>query len=296
MTEKLLAILLVVSGIRTVVCQEESLNDYEYEIGEYQYIVSFQKSGKHFCSGSIVTSTRIFTSCNCVAQWSNNLKRAVAINTESINIIAGSKYLNPSGVKHQMRTVAQFQMHPQCSKLSESTWTSNLAFAIPSHPFGFNEYVSAVPIFSHETKVLLTALSELINVQGCITVGWSWAESNRTELTLFQVNIMKYKDCINISCDKDAELCLPNGLEYVCGKEKNKSDEICTGDLGSPLICYGYLWGVEGYRPNCGSGRPSLYSVILANMGFFKSALNRAAVTYICALAMMVNVCLLYLR
>uniref|UniRef100_A0A3B4G6F5 Peptidase S1 domain-containing protein n=1 Tax=Pundamilia nyererei TaxID=303518 RepID=A0A3B4G6F5_9CICH len=222
------------------ICGQPKLNTrivggQEASPGSWPWQVSLQRSGSHFCGGSLINSQWVLTAAHCF-QTTNLRGLTVNLGRQSLQ---GS---NPNAVS---RTVTQIIKHPN---YNSGTFDNDVCLLQLSSPVTFNNYISPVCL----------AASNSIFYSGVNSWVTGWGTSVPSpNLMEVQVPVVGNRKC---NCDYGAGSITDN---MMCAGLSAGGKDSCQGDSGGPMVSkQSGRWiqaGVVSFGEGC--ARPNLPGV-----------------------------------
>ncbi|XP_026181529.1 trypsin-1-like [Mastacembelus armatus] len=213
----LLMLIITGSNAQLNVCGQAPLNTKivggtDAVPGSWPWQASLQKSGSHFCGGSLINNQYVLTAAHCFS----------SISTSGLIVYLGHQTLqgsNPNGVS---RTVSQIIKHPG---YSSDTKDNDITLLRLSSTVTFNKYI--VPV--------CLAASGSIYPSGAVTWVTGWGNINSdvslpSPGTLQEVSIPIVS---NTRCNAAYGSITSN---MMCAGLTQGGKDSCQGDSGGPLV------------------------------------------------------------
>ncbi|KAJ4407992.1 hypothetical protein N0V91_003658 [Didymella pomorum] len=211
--------------------------------GDFPFIVSLQKSGSHFCGGSLINANTVITAAHCT----------VGQTASSLSVRAGSLNRNSGGT---LVKVSSIKVHPS---FSSSTLTNDVAIW---------KLATSIPTSSTIGYASLAASgSDPASGSTSTVAGWgttSSGGSSPTTLRKVDVPIVSRATCRNnysVSEITDTMFC--------AGVATGGKDS-CQGDSGGPIVDSSKtLIGLVSWGDGCAqAGKPGVYARVGALRSF----------------------------
>jgi trypsin len=211
--------------------------------GDFPFIVSLQKSGSHFCGGSLINANTVITAAHCT----------VGQTASSLTVRAGSLNRNSGGT---LVRVSSIKVHPS---FSSSTLTNDVAIW---------KLATSIPTSSTIGYASLAASgSDPASGSTSTVAGWgttSAGGSSPTTLRKVDVPIVSRATCRNnysVSEITDTMFC--------AGVTAGGKDS-CQGDSGGPIVDSSKtLIGLVSWGDGCAeAGKPGVYARVGALRSF----------------------------
>lgn len=208
----------------------------EASVGEFPYIVSLQRSGSHFCGGSLIKQNWVLTAAHCVQGKIDKVIIGLHDRTDQKN----AEVIKPSKI------VA----HPKYNST-----TTDYDFALIQ--LSSNSKYTPVKINIDEIDIPEKDAGEIIST----TAGWGTTSEGASTLPKMlqkvDVPLVTHNACDKAYSNKITDRMICAGLD-AGGKDS------CQGDSGGPLIVKDVnnepnLVGVVSWGYGC--ARPNLYGV-----------------------------------
>ncbi|XP_012532427.2 trypsin [Monomorium pharaonis] len=221
------------------------VNGTKAVLRQFPYQVSLKRSwnNKHFCGGSIISSSLVLTAGHCVYISGKLTEPWMVI------VVGGIVHLVDEVPSRQERKVLDIRIHPE---FDISTLHNDVAVIQLSEPFTFTPELNNVPL-SANAPVPKTV---------CQVAGWGYHSANYPivfpDLMYVDLPIRSTKECRKLLIN---ETDLPPGM-YCAGYIEGGRDA-CQGDSGGGMICDGILTGVVSGGKGCAQPRlPGVYADI----------------------------------
>ncbi|KAJ8117663.1 hypothetical protein OPT61_g1194 [Boeremia exigua] len=230
--------------------QEDIVGGTAAAAGEFPYIVSLQRSGSHFCGGSLVDSRTVVTAAHCT----------VGQTASSLTVRAGSLNRNSGGT---LVRVSSVKVHPNYA--SGSAYNNDIAVW---------KLATAIPTSSTISYVSLPASGSDPAAGSTVTVaGWgttSSGGSSPTALRRVDVPIVSRATCRN---NYSASEVTDN---MVCAGLTAGGKDSCQGDSGGPLVnASRQLVGIVSWGQGCAAPNyPGVYARVGTLVSFVTSNLG----------------------
>jgi len=207
--------------------------------GEFPFIVSLQKSGSHFCGGTLVNANTVVTAAHCTqGQTASQL----SVRAGSLNRSSGGTLVKVSSIK----------IHPSFSSgtLDSDVAIWKLATSIPAG--GNVAYATLAAAGSDPASGTLTTVA-----------GWGTTSSGGAslpaELRKVEVPIVARTTCrSNYSVSEITDT-------MICAAVAAGGKDSCQGDSGGPLVNSSTktLVGIVSWGEGCAArGKPGVYSSV----------------------------------
>ena len=226
----------------------------EVEPHSIPYQVSIQdKSGTHYCGGSVIREDAVLTAAQCCA------KKSVS----EIRVVAGEHALDQEDGHEQVREVSDIIVHENFQDPSRG---DDICLLIVSTAFDFSDVAVAAVKLSSKTED--PGLNETAFVSG-----WGWYTDDQPSdvLRKADVGFISRRQC------QDKYTFYYDILEsMVCAYSYDGSHfhDFCDGDEGGPLTCDGELCGIPSLHVGCGHFMyPGIYTKVSLYLDWIESKL-----------------------
>ncbi|XPS73274.1 Trypsin [Ascochyta lentis] len=216
--------------------------------GEFPFIVSLQRSGSHFCGGTLLNSRTVVTAAHCT----------VGQTASSLTVRAGSLNRNSGGT---LVRVSSITVHPS---FSSSTLNNDVAIW---------KLATAIPTSSTIGYASLPAANSDPAAGSTTTVaGWGTTSSGGTSPTTLRkvdVPIVSRATCRqNYSVAEITD-------NMVCAGLTAGGKDSCQGDSGGSLVnAARTLVGIVSWGNGCAqAGQPGVYSRVGTLLSFINANL-----------------------
>ncbi|XP_017069084.1 trypsin epsilon [Drosophila eugracilis] len=219
---------------------------YETSIEDHPYQVSLQRSGSHFCGGSIYSHDIVITAAHCLQ----------SIEAKDLKVRVGSTYWRSGGSVHSVRA---FRNH---EGYNSRTMVNDIAIIRIESDLSFRSTIRAISIADSNPR------------EGAIAVvsGWGTTESGGStipdHLLAVDLEIVEYSRC------RSSEFGYGRKIKdtMICAYSAHK--DACQGDSGGPLVSGNRLVGVVSWGYGCGDVR---YPGVYADVAHFHEWIERTA-------------------
>lgn len=206
--------------------------------GEYPFMASLQKSGRHFCGGSLVAKSWILTAAHCVKSAS----------ASSLTVKLGLHKTSDT------RGVEKFGVKKIITHPDYSSWSSTHDYAL----LKLDGESRLEPIQLNERELDIAA--EESDAQTSTTAGWGTTSQGGGLATMLR------KVDVPLVSKARCDAAYPESIDdtMICaGFEKGGKDS-CQGDSGGPLMIHGdttrpVLIGIVSWGEGC--AKPKKYGV-----------------------------------
>lgn len=206
-------------------------------IGSFPWQVSLQRSGSHFCGGSIYNTKIIVTAAHCLQ----------SISVYALKVRVGSSFWHSGGV---LINVASFKNHEGYNSL---TMVNDIAVIKLASSLSLGSNIKAIKLASSSPGGGATAA-----VSGWGTTSYG-SSSLPTQLRFVNVKILSPSSCSSSTYGYGSEIKSSMICAYTLGKDS------CQGDSGGPLVSGGVLVGIVSWGYGCAyANYPGVYTDIAA--------------------------------
>ncbi|XP_022233095.2 trypsin alpha-3 [Drosophila obscura] len=216
-------------------------------IADHPWQVSLQRSGSHYCGGSILSNTIIVTAAHCLLS---------PVTTSNLKVRAGTSYKNLGGSLVQ---VAAFRVHEEYSASSKM------------NDIGVIRLRTKLTL-SSTIKTIELATSAPVHGAAASISGWgstSFSGSSSSQLLYIDTRIVGRSECGSSTYGY-------GGLireTMICAAAANK--DACQGDSGGPLVSGGQLVGVVSWGRECAlANYPGVFADVAALREWLLAAQN----------------------
>uniref|UniRef100_A0A3Q2WSH4 Zgc:165423 n=1 Tax=Haplochromis burtoni TaxID=8153 RepID=A0A3Q2WSH4_HAPBU len=230
------------------VCGKASLNTrivggQVAPVGSWPWQVSLQRSGSHFCGGSLINSQWVLTAAHC---FPTSTPTGLTVNL-GLQSLQGS---NPNAVS---RTVTQIIKHPN---YNSGTKDSDVCLLQLSSPVTFNNYISPVCLAASDST-FYSGVNSWVTGWGNIGSGVSLPSPQN--LMEVEVPVEGNRQC---NCDYGVGTITDN---MICAGLSAGGKDSCQGDSGGPMVIkQSGRWiqaGVVSFGKGCARpNRPGVYT------------------------------------
>ncbi|XP_017770207.1 PREDICTED: chymotrypsin-1-like [Nicrophorus vespilloides] len=218
--------------------QERIVNGSDAHKGEFPYIVSLQRRGRHICAGSILDEKHILTAAHCVYRkppsgftiqygtiWLGTIKNIIDVE----DIIVHEDYDPYNGHKNDIAIL----------KLEDA-----IEFSDDVQP-----------------TVLPKAFQEVHPESESVLAGWGYEKSGgRAQRYLQRVNLVVFS---NDECE-DLNCCYADRAYHLCSGVHGGGKGQCSGDSGGPLYSNDVQVGIVSWsiKPCASRGHPGVFTKV----------------------------------
>ncbi|CAG5103350.1 Oidioi.mRNA.OKI2018_I69.chr1.g732.t1.cds [Oikopleura dioica] len=211
------------------------------------YILSLQRSGSHFCGGSLGTFV------------SKGITAAHCFYNSGVTAVAGAHNIRVNENTTQKRTVSTFRRHPN---YNSRTLINDIAVLLFSSAFTVDTYVTPISLPPHRNEEWMPNGAQ---VRVC---GWGNTSTSGSaypsELHCVNVNIIS-NDICNTKDRYDGEILkgmFCAGILDVGGKDA------CQGDSGGPVTYNNQVVGATSWGYGCAQAK---YPGVYTDVAMFKN-------------------------
>ncbi|KAI8931485.1 hypothetical protein NX059_011151 [Plenodomus lindquistii] len=229
--------------------QDEIVGGVTAAAAEFPYIVSLQRSGSHFCGGSLLNANTVVTAAHC----------AVGQTASSLTVRAGSNSRTSGGT---LVRVSSIRINPN---YVSSAYDGDVAIF---------KLATAIPTSSTVAYVALPAAGSDPAAGSVATVaGWGTLSSGGSSLP---TNLMKVDVPIvsRTTCRSNyGQSAITTNM--ICAGLTQGGKDSCQGDSGGPLVSASrVLIGLVSWGEGCAAaGKPGVYTRVSAVLSFIQSNL-----------------------
>nr|XP_024658038.1 serine protease 27-like isoform X2 [Maylandia zebra] len=180
--------------------------------GSWPWQVSLQRSGSHFCGGSLINSQWVLTAAHCFQTTPTGL--TVNLGLQSLQ---GS---NPNAVS---RTVTKIIKHP---KYNSQTFNNDICLLRLSSPVTFNNYISPVCLAA-SNSIFYSGVNSWVTGWGSTREGAGTLSQNLMEV---EVPVVGNRKC---NCNYGVGSITDN---MICAGLSAGGKDSCQGDSGGPMV------------------------------------------------------------
>ncbi|EDV98430.1 trypsin alpha-3 [Drosophila grimshawi] len=219
-------------------------------IGSYPWQVSLQRSGSHYCSGSLISSSLVVTAAHCLIS-------TAGVTIANLRVRAGSSYKYSGGI---LSTVKDFRVHEAYNK---SDKMFDVAVIRLKTPLKLSPSLNVIP---------LAEVTPKHNADATCT-GWgatSYQGSSSWQLFYINTRIVGRTECSGSSYGYGSKI----RATMICAAFPQR--DACQGDSGGPLVSDGKLVGIVSWGNKC--AEPN-YPGVYANVAELRDWIDRAVIT-----------------
>ncbi|EDW32519.1 GL11685 [Drosophila persimilis] len=206
-------------------------------IADHPWQVSLQRSGSHYCGGSILSNTIIVTAAHCLLS---------PVTASVLKVRAGTSYKNLGGSLVQ---VAAFQVHEEYNASSRM------------NDIGVIRLKNKLTLSSTIKTIALAASAPVHGAAASIS-GWgstSYSGSSSSQLLYIDTRIVGRAECGSSTYGYGGTI----RETMICAAAANK--DACQGDSGGPLVSGGVLVGVVSWGRQCAlANYPGVFADVAA--------------------------------
>ncbi|CAK6979875.1 serine protease 27-like [Scomber scombrus] len=257
----LLTLLAAESRSQLSVCGRPRLNTRigggrEAPAGSWPWQASLQRSGDHFCGGSLINKEWVLTAAHCFDSTS----------TQHLVVVLGLQSLQGSNPNNVSLTVSQIINHPDYNR---NTFDNDISLLKLSSPVTFNDFILPVCL----------AASDSTFYDGVNTWITGWGDIG-SKTTLSQQNLMEVEMPVvgNRQCDCDYGQSSITG-NMICAGFTAGGKDSCQLDTGGPMVRKtGSVWvqaGVMSFGEGCSLRNfPAVYARVSQYQSWINSQIT----------------------
>merc|ERR1712228_731303 len=204
------------------------------------YILSLQRSGSHFCGGTITSRSHGICASHCY----------YAANT--VTAVGGAHNIKQNESSQQKIVLSKFVKHPSYNSRNMQNDIAVLAF---SKNFNTNNYVEPISMPSHKNNEWLPDGAR-VRVCGWGNTSTGIISNYPAELHCVNVNIVTVDDCNGRNSYNGQIL---KGM--FCAGVNGGGKDACQGDSGGPTTYNGNVIGATSWGYGCAEANyPGVYT------------------------------------
>uniref|UniRef100_A0A3P9AYL1 Peptidase S1 domain-containing protein n=1 Tax=Maylandia zebra TaxID=106582 RepID=A0A3P9AYL1_9CICH len=205
--------------LRVYICGKASLNTrivggQVARAGSWPWQVSLQRSGSHFCGGSLINSQWVLTAAHCFE----------TITPTGLTVNLGLQSLQGSNPNAASRTVTQIIKHPD---YNSGTNDNDVCLLQLSSPVTFNNYISPVCLAASDS-IFYSGVNSWVTGWGDIGSGVSLPSPQN--LMEVEVPVEGNRKC---NCNYGVGSITDN---MICAGLSAGGKDSCQGDSGGPMV------------------------------------------------------------
>lgn len=215
------------------------------DISKFPWQVSIQRSGEHFCGGSLISNQHVLTAAHCLDYIL--IPALLTVRVGSTSSVSGGQSIR----------VSRIFLH--------AGWTGR--------PTNYDNDIAIIKLYQAPTVANARAISlvapntRIPNLALITVTGWGSTRENGPEITTLQEVTVPYVEldrCAKLyraaaNAPPVTSVMLCAGLEGVGGKDA------CQGDSGGPAVWNGQLVGVVSWGWGCARPNfPGVYARVTA--------------------------------
>ncbi|XP_035688123.1 trypsin-like [Branchiostoma floridae] len=241
------ALLALVSYAAAEGYEDRIVGGAEATPGAFPWQVSLQRSGSHFCGGTLLNSQWVLSAAHCL--------------NSAITVVAGEHDLSRNEGHEQRRSVERIILHPN---FNSNTLDNDIMLIKLSSPVTINSWVSPAS---------LPGLGETLDVSTRVTVtGWGNTGSDfPNKLQRVRVPVISRNTCNDANTYNGAVT-----TNMFCAGYMDGGKGSCQGDSGGPAVRGGTVYGVVSWGPQtCAQPKyPGVYTKVKKYTDWINSYIN----------------------
>uniref|UniRef100_A0A6M2DW75 Putative trypsin-like serine protease n=1 Tax=Xenopsylla cheopis TaxID=163159 RepID=A0A6M2DW75_XENCH len=220
---------------------------------QFPWQVSLQRSGSHFCGGSILNANWVITAAHCIS------------GTSGYQAVAGKHDLSKTESTEQRSNFKRTIVH---KSYAGGVAPYDIALIEVATPFKLNDAVQTVKLPTRDEPH-----SGQVTLSGWGSTSTSSFPSYPNILQTVDKPIVPYAECEKVLGGAGATPLHPTN---ICTGPLTGGVSACSGDSGGPLVQYNgndvTLLGVVswGYIPCGGVNKPSVYTRVSAHLDWIQ--------------------------